>query len=242
MRIFVPQSEEDSEIFIEGDDARHLFALRPQPKDKVICGDGKAFIYEAEIGSVKKDGLFIKIGKKIPIEKRKTEITLFQAFLKGDKNEFVIQKATELGIDRITFFSSENCVVKLDDKKKAQKKDRFEKIARQAAMQCERETIPEITDFIDFNDMPTAAAEKNGIFFYEKAFALGKPLLSSYLSENKLSKFFSFTVGPEGGFSLKEVNKASERLPIISLGKRILRAETVPLTALSLIAAASGEI
>lgn len=242
MIIFIPETNKGETVFISGDDARHLFSHRPQPGEKILCSDGKNFSYSGKISQIKRDGLFIEIENKTPIEKRKTEITLFQAFLKGDKNEFIIQKTTELGIDRIVFFSSENCISKIDENKKSAKKERFEKIAKQAAMQCGRNILPVICDFIDFDRIIPEAKERNGIFFYENALKNGAPLLSEYLHEKNIEQNFSFIVGPEGGFSEKEAKKAGKILETVSLGKRILRAETVPVAVLAVISAKIGEI
>lgn len=242
MKIFIPETEENGLVFIGGDDARHIFAHRPQPGDIVECSDGKNFTYTGKIDKIQRDGLFIKAEKRAPITKRETEITLFQAFLKSDKNEFVIQKATELGADRIVFFSSENCVMKLDLQKEKAKKARFEKIALQAAMQCGRDTVPEISDFTNFTGAVEKASKKNGMFFYENAADEGFPLLSEHLAKTELKDSISFIIGPEGGFSIKEADAAKSSLETLSLGKRILRAETAPLAVLSLIMAKIGEI
>lgn len=240
MKIFINEAEKNDSVFISGDDARHIFAHRPQPGDSVFCGDGKRFNYSGKIEKITRDGLFVKIESKEPVTLPKAEITLYNALLKGDKNEFVIQKATELGVGKIVFFESDNCVAKLDDKKRAAKKERFEKTARQAAMQCGRETLPEIGDFTDFNGI--FSEDESPVFFYEKALDMGLPLFSEFLKKNGEFDRFSFIVGPEGGFSEREVKKALEKAQTISLGKRILRAETVPLAVLSLIGAALGDM
>ena len=239
MKIFIPETEENTSVFLSGEDARHLFAHRPQPGDPVFCGDGQKNNYNGRIEKITKDGVYILIEEKIPFSRPKAEITLFAALLKSDKNEFVIQKSTELGVSKIVFFESDNCVMRLDKKKKDGKKERFEKIARQAAMQCGRDTLPEIGDFTDFDGIFDT---NHPVFFYENAKALGKPLFSEYLKNNAIKDRFSFIVGPEGGFSEKEVKKALEKADTVSLGERILRAETVPIAVLSVIAAAVGEM
>ena len=106
-------------------------------------------------------------------------------------------------------------------------------------MQCGRDTLPEIGDFTDFDGI---FDRNRPVFFYENAKALGKPLFSEYLKNNAIKDRFSFIVGPEGGFSEKEVKKALEKADTVSLGERILRAETVPIAVLSVIAAAVGEM
>lgn len=234
MKIFIPETEENSSVFISGDDARHIFAHRPQPGDKVFCGDGKRFNYDCEIEKITKDGLYITAKTKSSIPSPAHETVLYNALLKGDKNEFVIQKATELGVSKIVFFESKNCVAKLDAKKRVAKKERFEKISRQAAMQCGRDILPEIGDFTTFDKI--FEEEKDPIFFYEKADAC---LFSEYLKNHVDEKRFAFIVGPEGGFSEKEAQKATNAL---SLGKLILRAETVPIAVLAIIAATLGEM
>ena len=84
MKIFIPETEERASDFLSGEDARHLFAHRPQPGDEVFCGDGQKNNYKSKIKKITKDGIYILIEEKIPFSPPKAEITLYAALLKGD--------------------------------------------------------------------------------------------------------------------------------------------------------------
>ena len=239
MTIFISPTDIDNQIKIIGDEARHLFALRPNIGEEFFLSDNEKYNYIGKVASIDRKGILLDIIKKESFcENNSPDITLFLALLKGDKNEFVIQKATELGISEIVFFSSKNCIAKLTDKGTS-KKERFEKVAKLAAMQSGRETIPIIGDFLSFENMLDKLKEKNGLFFYENA----SLLLSEHLKTTNLNKNISFAIGPEGGFDKEEIDKVLEKdFPLLSLGKRILRAETAPICVLSILMSYFGEI
>ena len=150
-------------------------------------------------------------------------ITAILALFKNDKYELCIQKLVELGVNRIVPFEAERSVVKGS----SNKRERLCKIAREAAEQSHRNIIPEITDTIKLKDLDKYMSENNYI---------------AYESENVLNSQFnvgssiSYIIGPEGGFSDIEYEKIKELgFNSISLGKRILRAETAAIYMTSVI-------
>lgn len=244
-RIFFSPSEELNEndkIKITGEDFRHLQVLRVRTGEEIKISDNKNYCYSGIISDFGKDNISILINQKNSFtDEPNIKITLFQALLKGEKNEIVIQKAVELGAAEIIFFHSENCVAKLSDERQDNKIERFNKIARMAAMQSGRDIIPSVKGIMSFKEiLPVLKNNDISMVFHEKS----QNSLSVFLTE-KINgcKSVAFSVGPEGGFSEEEIKAFNNNnIPALSLGKRILRAETAPLCALSVIMAYSGEV
>jgi 16S rRNA (uracil1498-N3)-methyltransferase len=141
------------------------------------------------------------------------------AIPKGDKGELIVQKLSELGIDRIIFFECERSIVRWDDERRIKQLDRYRRIAHEAAMQSRRLFLPslEYCQFSDTLDLPDAVmAEPGG----------GRDIDVSMRT---------VVIGPEGGFSRAELEFA---LPKVSLSKQILRTETAAIVAGAMLASA----
>ena len=153
------------------------------------------------------------------------DITAIISLIKSDKFELIIQKLTELGVNRIIPFKAKRSMIK--ETKPEKKKERYEKIAKEAAEQSHRNVIPEIYNAININEITKYMSEVN-IIPYEKE--------SDVSTNYKSAKSITFIIGPEGGFEINEYNKLVDLgFKSISLGKRILRAETAALYVTSLI-------
>ena len=188
--------------------------------------------YLAVIESI--NPLKIKIENKLDFNPELTsEVTLFFALAKGDKIDFVIQKATELGVSKIVLFSSKRCVVDFSNKDMDKKLARYSKIAKEASEQSHRNSIPQIVGVIPFKNIKKEDLSELNLVAYEK---LSES--NSFLDEMKVknSKSISVFIGPEGGFEEEEINYL-ENLGVlpISLGKRILRTETAAVNILSVL-------
>lgn len=221
----------DNEIKLGDDDVHHLLhVMRARINNEIeVVADGK--LYSGIIKEI--NPLKIIVNYEIPSDSEiGKEVTLFFALAKGDKIDFVIQKATELGATKIVLVKTERCVVKIDEKDFAKKLVRYEKIAKEASEQCHRLVIPEIVGVIDIKDIPSSLLCDINLLAYEKE--AGK---TSNLLDKKNCGSVSILVGPEGGFSEKEVDilKNKYKFKTISLGKRILRTETAAVYALSVI-------
>lgn len=159
---------------------------------------------------------------------------LFQGLPKGDKMELIIQKAVELGADEIVPVEMDNCVVRLDDKKKKSKVARWQAISESAAKQSKRNAIPKISEVLTYKN----AIEKSkslDLVLVPYECAEGMRATKEALSKIKAGMSVGVFIGSEGGFSEKEINLAKESGgQVISLGKRILRTETAAITALSM--------
>ena len=164
-----------------------------------------------------------------------SRVYLFQGLPKGDKLELVIQKCVELGVFEIIPVSCLRSVVKLDDKKAGKKRERWQQIAKGAAEQSHRALIPEVKSPMSFSDALKYADENciTKLIPYELCNDDIKET-KSILENLKAGESVAFFIGPEGGFDEKEVKAcmAAGFVPV-TLGKRILRTETAPITVMS---------
>ena len=162
-----------------------------------------------------------------------TNVTLFFGLAKSDKIEFVIQKATELGVKNIVLFQGKRSVVKFTHEDFLRKETRYISIAKEAAEQCHREYIPTISFVKSISDIKNHLCDVN-LFAYE--LNAGKTNSFDELLD-KSAKSISVIIGPEGGFDESEAAELNKLgFKNISLGKRILRCETAAVYALSVIA------
>ncbi len=211
---------------ISGDEFTYAVkVLRQKTGFTVIVNSGDGYDRIGEISEIAKDKLTVKIRETVKNEATPDKkITLYQGSCKQGKNEFIVQKAVELGISRIVFFKSDFVTEKEVNLK------RLRKIATEALKQCGRADSVEV----EFTDYFSAVDNcENAVIFYEGE-------CENTLSDigNAVSALF---VGSEGGFSEREVGYARERgLKTITLGKRILRAETASVVATSMIQYLTG--
>lgn len=162
------------------------------------------------------------------------KLYLFQGLPKGDKMEFIIEKAVELGAHAVIPTEMEHCVVRLDEKKKKSKVERWQKIAESAAKQSKRNILPEVFDCLSFKGA-LEFAKKLDLLLVPYENANGMAATKEVLSKIKSGMSIGILIGPEGGFAEKEIELAKEiGGEIISLGSRILRTETAAVAALSM--------
>lgn len=160
----------------------------------------------------------------------KVKITLVSALIKKDKWDFLIQKVSELGVYKIIGLNSSRCVVKLDEKKE-KKLERWNKITLEACEQSRRSHHALVEDVIHFNELQSVKGDLN-LIAYEDIENISYTVKD--LPENVRS--VTIVIGPEGGFSEKEIQQAIEYgFQPFSLGKRILRAETAGIAAVNLV-------
>ena len=160
---------------------------------------------------------------------------LFQGLPKSDKFELIIQKAVELGVYEIIPVEMDRCVVKLENKKKDSKVERWQAIAESAAKQSKRTLIPKVNGVLTFRQA-LEKAKSLDLFVAPYENALGMQATKDFLSKIKSGASVGVIIGPEGGFSDNEISKVLEiGGASVSLGKRILRTETAAITTLSLL-------
>ncbi|GKX31150.1 ribosomal RNA small subunit methyltransferase E [Vallitalea longa] len=236
-RFFVePNQIVENEIRIVGEDVKHIKnVLRMNKNEEIIICDGHSNDYYCIINSIEDNSINTKIITKTQSETElNTRIYLFQALPKQSKMELIVQKAVELGVYEVIPVITDRSIVKIDNKNSAKKLARWNKVAGSAAKQSNRGIIPKVNNIMKFQDAIEYSRQMDTtIFPYENA----KNIKESREFINKLCcERIGVFIGPEGGFSLDEIEKAkSSEANIITLGKRILRTETAGLAILSLL-------
>jgi 16S rRNA (uracil1498-N3)-methyltransferase len=237
-RIFFPVSVGEGELCELGEQTLRYIksVLRMKKGEHVILFDGAGWEYEAEIKTFLTDGISIEVLKKSRIPDKAVKISLFQALPKAHKMDFIVRKAAELGADRIVSFQSARSVPRLSPDKALVKISRWQSIATEAARQCGRADIPEIRGTVSFEEMLTySKRESLKIIFWEEESQRG---IKEVLRDEKYAGVsdISAVIGPEGGFSREEVERAADKGFIsVTLGMNILKVETASLTILSII-------
>lgn len=237
-RFFVTPFDGDTAV-IGGQDAHHISrVLRMQVGDELTLCDAHGTDYTCTITALSNDEVLLRVCNRTPsATEPTTAVTLYQGLPKSEKMEWIIQKCVEIGIARIVPVAMSRCVVKLNDADGEKKRTRWQKIAAGAAEQSGRGIIPEVAAPISFGAMLSALKEEYAVTFYEGG---GVPL-STLVGEN--TRQVSIVIGPEGGFSLDEIEQLRENgAHIATLGKRILRCETAPMVALSVIMQLTGNM
>lgn len=204
--------------------------------DTISLFDGRGSEHEAAITELSEGKITVEIGKKKKARLPDLKVTLAQSLPKGSKMDFIIQKSTELGVDRIIPFISSRSIPRLSESKAVERGKRWVRIAVEAARQCGRAKIPEVTKIVTFEEMLSLRErESMGILLWEDETERG---IKEILRDERYggSENFFVIVGPEGGFSKEEAEKATTRDFIsATLGSLILRTETAPLAILSIL-------
>ncbi len=224
---------------IKGEEAQHISrVLRMKKGDKVTLCDGEGMFYDATLTGFEDKTVIAEISDSyIAPTEPQVQLTVFQGVPKNPKLETVIQKLTEIGAVRLVPVDTKRAVAKLD---KSAKVDRLKKIAHEAAKQSKRGIVPEVLDTVPFKKAVEMAAEADlALIPYEEETEVSiKKALSG-----KTPETVSVMIGPEGGFDEEEVLLAKEAgIQSVTLGKRILRTETAPLTVASIILYELGEM
>jgi 16S rRNA (uracil1498-N3)-methyltransferase len=241
MRKFFVDSNQINGDFITiiGDDVNHIKnVLRLSENDKVLIGiknEGKNYI--CKISEILKKDIVCKIIEEAQaVSESKVKIDIFQGLPKADKMELIIQKGTELGVNNFIPVNFKRTVVKFDEKDKAKKLDRWQKIAEVAAKQSMRDNIPQIKNIENIKNVCNLISEYDIVLVaYE---CEEKNSLKNELKKlvNKENLKIAVVIGPEGGIEENEVEALKEAgAKIVSLGKRILRTETVALAMTAII-------
>lgn len=231
-RFFVTEIGE--EVTLSGDEFRHAKnVLRLGVGDEVTLLDGKGGEYSAVISAMERDKIRLHVLKKSEHSREpNADVYLLCGALKGDKTELVVQKAVELGVNKIAVFSSKYCSAYMNENKM----ERLNRVSREAAKQCLRSRAPEVIYFDKFEDaIRSAGAYDNKLFACEF-------IEESEKTWNRLTGSTAIAVGSEGGFTEAEFAFSKEQgFTGVSLGKRILRAETAAISLLSVVMFLSGE-
>lgn len=213
--------------YILGDDAKHMKkALRVKKDDVINICDGKGNDYTAKVEKLENDAILIEINQKV--EKNgepELEINLFMAMTKGEGFEYALQKCVEAGVSSIYPMTTERTIVNISDSKLDKRVERWNKISESAAKQSGRSRIPVVSYPITLPDaLKKPKGAEPSIICYVKEGSLS---LKQLLKKSPNAKVLNVFIGPEGGFSPMEWEIAKlAGLQSVSLGKRILKAET----------------
>ena len=229
----------DSYINIINDDVNHIKnVLRLNVGDNIqICNSNTGKNYNAVIEKMENSSIKCKIESVLNSNtESNVYIHIFQGLPKAGKMELIIQKCTELGVQEITPVDMERSIVKLNSKDSEKKLVRWQKIAETAAKQSGRDKITKVNKVFKFKDILNDIDNFDSfIVTYEKEFnnTLKKELIKlKNIKEPKIA----ILIGPEGGIDLKEIDKLKEEnAKVVTLGKRILRTETVALVVAGII-------
>ena len=237
-KFFVSEEQiQNGEIKVIGDDLNHIRnVLRLKESDEILlCNRNNGVNYNTKINEINKEFIKCKIiSEESGCSECNVRVDIFQGLPKFDKMEFIIQKSVELGVNNIYPLELERCIVKIDDKSKVKKIERWQKIAEVAAKQSKRDRIPEIKNIIDLEKVCKNIGNYDKIIVaYENE---TKNTLKDELKKLDRNKELNIgiIIGPEGGLTEEEVNKLITcGAKVVTLGKRILRTETASLVILS---------
>jgi len=221
-------------IIIDGDDFHHIKnVMRSKVNSELVLCDLSGNCCLASIQSFNEKSLICECKKLLPSDNNKFTIDIAQAIIRRERFEYMLQKSTELGVNKIIPVNMKNCIVKLDGKKEDKKIQRWNTIAKEASEQSHRNKLAIVSNMttlksIDYNVYDVI------LVCYEKENESNK--LKSIVQSNKYNKIL-IVVGPEGGFDQSEVEYLStlSNSEFVGLGKRILRSETASSYILSVL-------
>lgn len=223
-------------VTLTSDEARHLReVLRLKPGDEVQVFDGAGKEFRAIVLNARRESAELELKDEITSARPESplQLTLAVALLKGEKFDLVVQKGTELGVNRFVPLTTRYADIRLRDEADAAKRvARWQRIALEAAKQCGRAVVPEISTPIPFDSV---IKEDSCLMFAERG---GKPLNTDLKTRTLVA-----VVGSEGGWSDEELEQArAANVQIVTLGGRVLRAETAAITAAVLFQHLYGDL
>lgn len=229
-RVFINQKVVSGEaIFLSTDKTHHvLHVLRLDVGDQIQLFNNSGFEFKAKIIEAKKKAIQVEVGESSECDSESPlEITLYLAVSRGPHMDFSIQKAVELGVKVIIPIISEFSNIKLMDHRVENKMTHWKKIIIGAAEQCGRNTLAELQSPVTFNESINLHNDSKKLILHP---GVGQTMSKININNNKLA----LMIGPEGGFSEAEFQKALDNNYIpVNLGPRILRTETAVVCSLS---------
>ena len=244
-KFFVPAENFGSgEAVITGDDVKHIYkVLRLSKSDKVSINnlDGKEFI--GEITDITKEKVTLKILEQCAsICESNINIHLYQGMPKGSKMDTIVQKGTELGLNKIIPLWTKRVIIRRDEASLS-KVDRWKRIAIEACKQCKRSAVPVIEQGIDMEELYLRLQGYDLIIVpYENSENYGLKAVREKLNKKEI-KNIAIVIGPEGGFEAEEIeNLKTLKGEIITLGRRILRTETAGVITSAIIQYEFGDL
>jgi 16S rRNA (uracil1498-N3)-methyltransferase len=228
-------------VTLATDEARYLReVLRLKVGDEVYVFNGEGKEFRSQIEESRRDTATLKVVEEVAPARPESplKLTLAVALLKGEKFDFVVQKATELGVTRIVPVATKLADIRLRDTSDATKRvSRWQRIALEAAKQSGRAVVPDVLDPVGFESLVSETGSDKAIMFSERD---GQPLAEALVES---SSSLTALVGSEGGWTDQEITMARENgWRIVTLGGRTLRAETAAITVATLLQHLFGDL
>lgn len=238
-RLYTPQVlDQGSRVELTGPQCHYLVrVLRLSDGDELKLFNGDGFDYCGEIIEARKQSVTIELGDRLdPANESPLKITLVQAISRGERMDFSLQKATELGVSKIRLLSSSRVEVRLDESRLIKRMAHWQAVVQSACEQSGRARVPEVMAPLSLSDWLQQTDGKTRLVL--------DPLADVRLSSYRLNtRGLSIVVGPEGGFSSAEMQKLKARsVEPVSLGPRVLRTETAGPVAIALLQTMAGDL
>ena len=222
---------EHNVVILSSNDEHHiLHVMRMKKGDEIeVVDNGQLYLCQITQTNPLKVEVIHEIKSDVELP---NDITLLFALTKGDKIDLVLQKATELGVKKVALIATSRTVVKYEEKDIDKKIARFNKIMKEASEQSHRLLVPTLLGIYNLNNLPKEVYSDLNYVAYEK----DASDVSGAFPHFAKDKTISILIGPEGGFSEQEIEMLTKLgFMRTSLGKRILRAETAAIYALSVL-------
>ena len=229
-------------VALPKDEAKHaLKVLRMTVGEELCALDGQGGRFAAVLESVHGDSAEVRITEQLPSNEPGVKVTLYQGLPKADKLDFITQKLTELGADCIVPVKMERCVVKSDGKDGKKRQERLQRIACEAVKQCRRACEPEVTEPMTWKQC-FEKMKQHDLLLVPWEDAEGYNMKRAFADAGD-AKNIGIVIGPEGGMSAAEVDALVEQgAKIVTLGPRILRAETAAVASVTMAMTLWGDL
>lgn len=249
-RIFIDKISETVEI--TGKDANHLAnSLRAKKGDQIVAIDKNGNAATLELTNFESEKIYAKLVSEITkAENFNVQVTLADCLPKQNKFDYIVEKATELGVDKLQPLISDRTIARPGNLRAKTKVERWSRIAKEAAEQCARDTLPKIGSIQDISDWlkeiePNLVKFENGkfngkgvllLFCYEKETEDNLAKVLRQYKKIEGEKNIVILIGPEGGFSEREVRSIRNLGGVsVSLGQTILKTDTAAISALAIV-------
>jgi len=229
-------------VALPKDEAKHaLRVLRLSVGDEICVLDGVGGRYAATLTDASGDGCEVRLNERLASNEPPVRVTLYQGLPKADKLDFIVQKVTELGAAGVVPVKMDRCVVKSDAKDGVKRKERLERIACEACKQCRRACAPEISEPLTWKQVLMRISAHDLVLVpWEDAEGLN---LKRAFADASEAKDIGIIVGPEGGMSAEEVDALKAAgVRAVTLGPRILRAETAAVASVAMAMTLWGDL
>ncbi len=230
-RVFTTQALEPNSSLVLAEAQSHYLSkvLRMQAGRELILFNGEGGEYRAEITAIHKKNIDVSV-KEFSAENRQSHLQLELAIgvSRGERMDWVLQKATELGVTKIIPLMTERTEVKLGGERADKKMEHWQQILISACEQCQRNILPELSEPKQFSDwIGKCDAELKFVLHHRD---------NQGLPKNKTTESVALLIGPEGGLDENEITQAiAQKFSPLTLGPRVLRTETAPVAAISLV-------